>query len=441
MEAKKEISQEELSDILGTTIICDDVNKNIVFLAMLTAYTESDQLSVCLLGQSSSGKTYIPQETAKYFPEEDVREYASVTPTAFKYMADEVSEDGNTSYVNLERVILLFSEMPNSAVLANLRPVLSHDKKETEFVSTDIGSGRQKKARRTIIVGYPAVIFCSANINLNEQEATRSILLSPETSKEKIDGAVSMVIRKNSDPDEYAKSIAAQEKREWLKQRVLYVKNLNIDSVIITNVDLVTDYFSRIAPNSMPRNPRDIAHVMSLIKAIAMLNAPCREVKIIEGKNKLLATISDINEGFSLWSKISRTQIAGLAPAALNFYEKYIVPCYRELKDDIFEGRREDGVTIEDIISFCYKVDGGLSTDRFTITKGFLPSLKRVGLLLERRSKYDGRVKIFSITDSTEELGRAPLSFNRAQSSDDKATNNDNQRPQNYTINKDEIPF
>ncbi len=64
----EEMNIDELADILDTTIRRDRDNKCILFLAMLTAYTESDQLNVCLLGQSSSGKTYLAQRVADFFP-------------------------------------------------------------------------------------------------------------------------------------------------------------------------------------------------------------------------------------------------------------------------------------------------------------------------------------------------------------------------------------
>ena len=117
----EEMTIDDLASVLDTTIKCDKINKCIVFLGMLSAYTEEDQLNICLLGESSSGKTYIAQQTALYFPQEDVVRIAEATPKAFKYLdnareldfepyEDDDGNDRKTIITDLERVILLFQE-------------------------------------------------------------------------------------------------------------------------------------------------------------------------------------------------------------------------------------------------------------------------------------------------------------------------------------------
>jgi len=41
------------------------------------------------------------------------------------------------------------------------------------------------KTKNVLLRGYPSVIFCTAGLKIDEQEATRFLLLSPEINQEK----------------------------------------------------------------------------------------------------------------------------------------------------------------------------------------------------------------------------------------------------------------
>lgn len=385
----EEMSLGELSSILDSTIVCDDTNKSILFLGMLTTYTDGDQLTICLLGQSSSGKTYLAQEIAKYFPKEDVRQYASMSPTAFKYAEGKIGEDGKT-YIDLERKILLFTEMPHPHLLENLRSVLSHDE-HPEYVTTDVSSGGSRKARSAVIKGYPTVIFCSANTRMNEQEATRAILLSPETSAEKVKGATALAIMRRANPKKYDEALNNNEARVRLKQRVEYIKSLGIHSVIIPDPEKVSQKFYSITKTLAPRNQRDIGYLASIIKAVAMLNADSR----MDENRNVIANDSDIEEGFRLWEAIAETQGSGITPAAQEFYKNYVVPAYIEKKKSGFVDVEDDGVTLNEILSYCRSVEGKIPANLFTIQKEFLPAMEESSLIVKSACARDHRMKLF----------------------------------------------
>lgn len=384
-----EMTLDELSRILGSTIVCDDINKCILFLAMLTTYTASDQLTICLLGQSSSGKTYLAQEISKYFPKQDVHQYASMSPTAFKYAEGKTGEDGKT-YIDLERKILLFAEMPHPQLLENLRSVLSHDE-HPEYVTTDVGSGGSRKARSAVIKGYPTVIFCSANTRMNEQEATRALLLSPETSAEKVRRATALTIMRKANPEKYDEMLKNDRSRALLKQRVEYIKNLNINSVIIPDYEKVSKRFYGITKILAPRNQRDIGYVASIIKAVAMLNANSR----MDVNRNVVANDSDIEEGFRLWESIAETQGSGITPAVQEFYKNYVLPAYIEKKASGNMSVEDDGVTLNDILSYCRATEGKIPVNLFTIQKEFLPAMEESSLIIKGVYSRDHRVKIF----------------------------------------------
>lgn len=383
----EEMSLDQLADILDETIKCDRYNKCILFSGMLTTYTEQDQLNVCLLGQSSSGKTYLAQEVAKYFPEEDIKEYAEVSPTAFKHMSPIIDEETGKEYIDLERKIMLFTEMPHPALLANLRPLLSHDRKEIEFLTTDKGRTGGNTAKSSVLRGFPSVIFCSAYTKLDEQEATRCLLLSPEISSEKVTAGVELTSQRLADPETYKAKLAISPTRQSLMRRVRYIKSLKINSVIIKNSDEVLNRFKKLTSSKamQPRCQRDIAHVYSLIKAAAMLNAKNR----IDEAGNVIVQQQDIDAGFKLWEMIGKTQALGVPPAVYDFYSNFILPAYRQIMSE--GGLREingvltDGISNQEILSYYYEQTGS-TYNNDTFRKQIIPPLQVANLIqIEKR--------------------------------------------------------
>lgn len=370
-----EMSIDELASVLNTTIKYDYANKCITFLAMLTAYTESDQLNIFITGPASSGKTYLMQEVAAYFPEEDKELIAQASPTAFKHRQPVIDPDTGKKYVDLERKLVLFQDVPGFQLQETLRPLMSHDKKEIVYLTTDRGKSSDLLTKESTIRGFAVFITCSANSRMDEQESTRAIVLSPEVSKDKIKAGVKMASIKNSNPEEFAKLLASNADRRNLMERVRYIKNLHINSVIVPSEDEVRKEFDAIAGgNSMPRHQRDIAHFYSLIKAIAMLNAHLR----LDENQNVIANSNDVKAAVQLWSTIYKAVELGVAPYIRDFYYNYIIPAYNERDVATYER----GVPRANIKKKYYELTGDHINDD-KLRKDILPALKEASIIEE----------------------------------------------------------
>ena len=174
------LTVERLTDVLSLTIKEDRINKLITFLAFLSAYTEDSQFNISFNAPSSSGKSYIPIEVAALFPKEDVMKVGYCSPTAFFHDKGIYNKEREGYFMDLQRKILIFLDQPHTLLLAHLRPLLSHDEKEIRIKITDKSQKFGLKTKNVFVVGYPSVVFCSAGLKIDEQEATRFLLLSPE---------------------------------------------------------------------------------------------------------------------------------------------------------------------------------------------------------------------------------------------------------------------
>lgn len=390
----EEISLKDVAEVLSLTIKDDDSNKKIVFLCMLSAYTDKSQINVSLNAPSSTGKTYLATQIAKLFPDEDKIERSGASPTSFFYGGGVDDKVRKAKIVSLRRKILIFYEQPNPALQEKLRALLSHDSREVTHSLVNRNKGRNQ-TDTIIIEGFAATVFCSAGLRLDEQEATRAILLSPESTYAKLKQAVHLQARRGADEGRFAEWLAGQPQRNELMRRIVAIRDENVGDIVIPNPEKVEQMFMEHLPTLKPRHSRDIDHLMQLIKAITLLNVWYRT----SADGTVVATDSDIDQAFELWSEFFDSQNLNVPPAVLSIYKKYIVPAYMKKMDRASEDLAlamhsgEVGLTRQELNSF-YMAEEGSSINDEQLRKQVLPQLEAAGVIvLEKPGGDDKRSK------------------------------------------------
>lgn len=385
-----EMSLTKLQSILNLTIKYDNVNKTVVFLGMLSAYTEEDQLNIFLNARSSSGKTYIASEVAKLFPKNDVRKYMRVTPTAFYYDDQAMSQDDSGEMVlDLSRKILIFMDQVDTKLQTMIRPLLSHDDKKIAFKLTNRSNSGKNAAVNGYILGYPATVFCSANMQMDEQEQTRAILLSPEITQEKIDAGIDLYQQRSNDNGSFEATIVSNPERKLLMQRIRYIRELNVRYIVIPQELEVGQVFkSTIKGKLLPRHQRDNQHFNSLIKVCTLLNALSREMR----ERDVIATKADVDAALTIWNFLGRSQQYGIPPQMLDFYEQTIVPAYLAKRHD---AKETVGLTMDDLFSYHYGKTGEM-LNRDQVRKQYLPVIEQAGLISYEKDSTDRRKMIIT---------------------------------------------
>lgn len=386
----KEITIEEVCKILDSVIKKDDANKAITFLSMLNTYTDESQLNVFFNAPSSTGKSHIPLSVIKLFPKEDVITLAYCSPTAFFHEQGTYDKERNVLLVDLSKKILCFTDMPDPSLLTKLRPILSHDQKESEVRITDKNQKGGMKTKKVILIGYPSVYFCSAGLRVDEQESTRFIMLSPSIEHEKIVQGIQQVISKESDQEKFSSALDNDPERRTLMERIKAIKQEEIYDVKIKNQELIEEMFIKDHKGVKPRQQRDIKKIIYLIKAFALLNIWFRE-----RENKYIwATEKDIRSAFELWNQISYGQDYGLAPYIFDIYIKVILTLWNEPSDE-WQGYstpndRKQSITRKEVLKRHFLVYGRPLSSVY-LRQHILPQLEQAGLIAQERSLNDGR--------------------------------------------------
>jgi hypothetical protein len=382
----------DLIDILGSTIKQDNTNKVVTFLACLTVYTENSQLNVSFNAPSSTGKSYIPLEVVKYFPEEDVDISGYRSPAAFYHEAGEYVKERQCFIVDLSNKIIVFIDQPHSMLLERLRPVLSHDKKEIECRIADKSEKGGNRTKVVIIKGFPVVIFCTAGLRIDEQESTRFLVLSPEATQEKIRRGIIEKIRKEADQLAYLSKLNEDRGRRQLQARILATKEENISDVILPNPERIEALFLNKREGELkPRHQRDVAKLLSIVKALTLLNCFFRERR----GSSIVATDDDVNAAFEVFDSIAECQELNIAPYVYDVFMGVILPIWKERTDPRSVGFRPNllGLTRTEIMA-RYKEIYKRALPESSLRIDIIPALEKAGLIVEVEDPDDRRKRL-----------------------------------------------
>ncbi len=389
------LTSANLIEILGLTIKKDNENKLITFLCLLSAYTQDSQFNLSFNAPSSSGKSYIPTEIAGLFPKEDVLEVGYCSPTAFFHdKAKEYKKETNELIVDLSHKILIFLDQPHTLLLQHLRPILSHDKKEIRIKITDKSQRAGLRTKNINLIGFPSVIFCTAGLNVDEQESTRFLLLSPEINQEKIREAIQERIKRSADTFSYSYSLETHILRKQLKERIKAIKQADIPDILIKEHQKVENMFFERIKILKPRHQRDIGRVISLIKVFALLNLWSRE----RDGSSIIVSDSDIDDGFKLYDVISESQELNLPPYVFDLYKRVIIPIYKEKNPDGIEIGTQ-GIARKEVMKKHYQIFGRL-LPLWQLRQEIIPMLETAGLITQEPDPLNKRLLLMYPTTS-----------------------------------------
>ena len=380
-EVTRETTFEEIAEVLSSTVRHDTPNKLILFSAGLLTFTEQDQVNVLMSGESSGGKSYSALEVASYFPSDLLIILGNASPRAFYHESGTWDKDKKQLIVDLKSKLLVLLDNPHYSWLQQMRPLLSHDQKEIVFKITDKNKSGGIRTKTVLIRGYPTVVFCAARMGLDQQEATRLMILSPETSQEKLAESIRLRISRDSDRGVFKEWIDTHPRRKWLKARIQAVRDAAITEIIVPNQDRIFERFIQEHGRLAPRNQRDISRIISMVKASALLNWANRQAPI---PGTIEASEGDVLAGFDLYGKIASANELGLSPELYAIWLSDIEPLVRETPN---------GVDHKAVLTTYHNRTGRYLSDA-KLRREILPAIETAGLINQIADPLDKRLRL-----------------------------------------------
>jgi hypothetical protein len=462
-DPRRPSSIEEACDVLALTVKQDKVNKAINFVGMLLSQTHEDMYNIGQEASAASGKTYIGQEVAGYYPPSDVRTYAGASPTSFFHSmgesiplielektedltrvfdADELAREKEVDlayreeseklksegkkptrdprrrviYINLEHKILVFLDQPHWQLMEKLRPLLSHDQRILRFDITDKTGKGGLRTKTVVIKGFCVVIFATAKSTREEQEQSRMWLLSPETGQSKLKESLKLLGFRIGDRAAFREWIANDPGRRWLRARVSAIRETGIRDVIIPDqAKILEDYLSQ-RPYLAPRASRDWPRLLYLIKGCALYN--CFQRK--RSGDSIESDEEDTQAAFKLYNPVAKSNELGISPETYAIYEQVIQPLTSN-------GDKADRKMIQE--KYWQVNHRLLSPER--LRKETLPALESAGLIGQEPDPADKRRTLVWCTIPSPISGAVSLGGNRGDNSAPPSPVGDEYRGQN----------
>lgn len=384
-ELLKEADHSHILRAYEDTIRNDDTCTILTFMATLLNYTKEEQQNLIFKSQSASGKTHIALEVTSLFPREDVRTFYNVSPKAFWHEHGTYNQETHAIIVDLEKQILVFLDQRKADLLAEMRAVLSHDKKVLETKIADRNRNGRHATKTVQIIGYPTFIFCSATAFLQDEDLNRALILSPQTDSKKLEQTLVLLGERKGDPINYTNKLKENPYRTWLTARIQNIKDANIQHIIIPE-DLrqkIWSQFKSEHPALAPRHHRDYARLLALIKSFALFNYANRTHQ----EGNITATETDVLHGLKWYQEISESNELGIPPEIYELWQDTIQPTIKE----------KGGIaTREDIRrSYLHQHHRLIPQTRL---KDTIDTLEAAGLTYEIQHPTDKRMKVICET-------------------------------------------
>jgi hypothetical protein len=393
MSYQNYVGVKQIVEFLEPIIKKDDVAKVVAFLVQFSTYLPDDQLNLIIASLSSTGKSHILLNIAKLFTQEDVLVLGYSSPKAFFHELGEFDKENKKIIINLERKNLIFQDQPHPELLAKLRPILSHDLKETEIKITDKSQKGGNLTKTVLIRGFPAVSFATTYLKLDDQEITRALIISPEISQEKIEESIKLSIKEKIDK-EFIDLIEHKEGLKNLRKRILDFREVSKDIKRAVFVDLKEEDILNLfkdKKNFAPKDMRNIKKFMTICECFAGLNYILDRVS----GNTLLVKREDIMEAFKVWNEIGKYQEIGVMPFAIEVYYKVILPLYK------------DGLVLtKKVIMKGIKERFSASIQLWYLEQQVLPTLESGGFISIEKNPQDKRqIIVIPLVDVEENEG------------------------------------
>jgi hypothetical protein len=416
-----------------------------------------DPINLGIMAPTSEGKTYPVIETLKFVPNEDVwkigqmstkvlvrqkgilvdRDGVPLKPVLKEIDQQIVKLKGTSSnkgkdhheqidqlnerknqmledsrmLIDLSGKTLVFLEPPQRELWNLLKPILSHDTEEIEYPYVDRNDRTGFVAKRVVVRGYPACIFCSAKDESSwqvwEEIASRFLITSPNMNKTKYEEANILIAQRKSLPAPILQKILISDEEvqlardcyQFVKQNIRQLtgsENMNdaVSSAAASNSVWIP--YGLILGEALPSDRgidnRAATRIFSLLNIVTLTHADVRPKLIYDDNKLVIATLNDLREVLHITQNLS-----GMPAYKLQFFKDIFCKLYKSKTEVDSKGDKQEdriGITTKELCEY-YKQQTSKSITSNNMKTTYLNELQNAGYIDCELSKIDNRQYIF----------------------------------------------
>nr|MDA3817817.1 hypothetical protein [Prolixibacteraceae bacterium] len=286
------------TEVMG--YVGEGINKQLMYLSA-TSRLLDDPISILILSESGSGKSYLVDTIKKLIPPEDVIDATSLSDQALNYIGD------------LEHKFLVLSEAVHKDMIEHQLREMVSAKKLSRLVTKKNEKTGKMKTEQVTTKAIVSVVMSSTNYNVNPENASRSFLIYADESKEQSQRIFGVQSMKNSLERHNKKKHTIPEviRKHHAAQRMLK------DYVVVSNFNTASHF-----PDTMMRFRRDHERFVDLIASVCFLRQYQKEVKEGDGFLYIECDLKDYEIARKiLLEGVLASTLLGLPRGALTLYE------------------------------------------------------------------------------------------------------------------------
>jgi hypothetical protein len=267
-----------VNDLSALGYVGEDLNKQLLYLCA-TSRKRDNPLSVLILSQSASGKSYLVDCVRRLMPQEDVINVTSLSDQALNYLSD------------LEHKFLILGEAVHSeAVEHQIREMLSGKELSRLVVEKDPDSGRMESRMMKMKVIVSSVMGSTAG-GVNPENASRCFVIHADESREQTEKIHEYQRRRHG--VEYLLTGKGETER--------IIASHKAAQKLLRNIPVVNDFAPHLNfPSSLMRSRRDHERFLDLIDAVCFLRQYQKEEEVKDGVTFIRFDLKDYEIAYSI---------------------------------------------------------------------------------------------------------------------------------------------
>jgi energy-coupling factor transporter ATP-binding protein EcfA2 len=238
-----------VEDLTSLGYVGEELNKQLLYLCASSRKLE-DPISVLILSQSASGKSFLVDCVKRLMPPDEVVAVTSLSDQALNYIED------------LSHKFLVLGEAVHGEVVEyQIREMLSGKELSRLVTVKDPETGKmQSRVVRTPVI--VASVMSGTNHAINPENASRCFVVNTDESREQTHRIQESQRRKYS----LSTLKEGQEKREWI------IKSHRAAQRLLTKREIVNDFAPHLDfPTDLMRTRRDHDRFLDLIACVCYL--------------------------------------------------------------------------------------------------------------------------------------------------------------------------
>lgn len=286
----------------------ESLNKQLIYLAASSRLLD-DPISVTVISESASGKSYLIDTVKKLIPDEDVVAFTSLSEQALNYLPEDA----------LIHKFMVMGEAVHSDVIDyQIREMLSSKELSRMVTTKDEKTGKMttKTVRKDVVV---STVMSSTKTDINPENASRVFVINTDESVEQ------------------TRRIHSRQREKYSLKRYKS-KATDIPNIIrkhksaqrmLKNLLIVNNFVEHLTfPDSLMRTRRDHERFIDLISTVCFLRQYQKETKVeIIDNEKVKYIVCDLED-----YKIAHEIIIGILSATLVNIPKGALTLYEEIR-------------------------------------------------------------------------------------------------------------